>query len=270
MQNNAKKKAKKALVYKPYKKGPWHSAAAARRGMRIWLYYLMFAFIYVLLGAALQFENTALRVASNLVLVLACGALMYMDGARLGESETALGEIALMREESGKQVSKADLANCYHPLKGLFIFAVGAALPLLITIPYAFLAEKQVYSLQALPSWVSSYKGNAEITLPLAYYNRDVSLHFADYLRMIARILIFPFANIATSDQPDLMLLMDRLSPLLACLPALGFPLGYLTGPQSRAMVHGDIAASNRRQQRRVRKAQKARKERIEKKNELI
>ena len=87
---------------------------------------------------------------------------------------------------------------------------------------------------------------------------------------MIARILIFPFANIATSDQPDLMLLMDRLSPLLACLPALGFPLGYLTGPQSRAMVHGDIAASNRRQQRRVRKAQKARKERIEKKNELI
>ena len=66
------------------------------------------------------------------------------------------------------------------------------------------------------------------------------------------------------------LLLVDRLSPLLICLPALGFPLGYLTGPRSRALVHGDIATSTRRYDRRRSKAIKARKARTEKKNELI
>lgn len=82
--------------------------------------------------------------------------------------------------------------------------------------------------------------------------------------------MIFPFANIATTDNADALLLVDRLSPLLICLPALGFPLGYLTGPRSRALVHGDIATSTKRYDRRRNKAIKARKARTEKKNELI
>ena len=79
-----------------------------------------------------------------------------------------------------------------------------------------------------------------------------------------------PFANIATVDNTDALLVMDRLSPLLACLPLIGFPLGYLTGPRSRAMVHGDISSSNKRVQRKQKKALKARQARTAKKNELI
>ena len=43
-----------------------------------------------------------------------------------------------------------------------------------------------------------------------------------DILRLVSRILIFPFANIATADRPDLLLWMDRLSPVLAPLPLIG------------------------------------------------
>ena len=91
-----------------------------------------------------------------------------------------------------------------------------------------------------------------------------------DILRMVDRILIFPFANIATVDNKDALLLMDRLSPLLVCLPALGYPLGYLTGPRSRALVHGDIRSNEKRNQRRRNRAIKASRRRTEKKNELI
>lgn len=89
-------------------------------------------------------------------------------------------------------------------------------------------------------------------------------------LRVVVRMILFPFANIVTADNADGMLLLDRLSPLLICLPALGFPLGYLTGPRSRALVHGDIATSTKRYDRRRKKAMKERRARAEKKNELI
>ena len=91
-----------------------------------------------------------------------------------------------------------------------------------------------------------------------------------DVLRMVARVLIFPFANIATVDRPDLLLIFDRLSPVLASLPLLGFPIGYLTGPRSRAMIHGGISSSNKRAQRKRKKAIKARQARTQKKNEII
>ena len=39
------------------------------------------------------------------------------------------------------------------------------------------------------------------------------------------------------------MYLVDRLSPLLACLPVIGFPFGYLTGPRSRAALRKEAAA---------------------------
>ena len=76
--------------------------------------------------------------------------------------------------------------------------------------------------------------------------------------------------RMATTDRPDLLLVFDRLSPLLAALPLIGFPVGYLTGPRSRAMVHGDISSNNKRVQRKKRKAIKARQARTQKKNEII
>ena len=268
MQDKAKKaKKKRTLIYKPYLKGNCVSGYAVKRGLKVLLYYLIFAFLYLILGATLQFDSTALRVITNALLVLVCVALMYMEGARLGESEVALAEIAWARKEAGREVSRQDRDRCYHPMKGFFIFLVGVALLLLLAIPHALTAQKQVYSLQTLPSWVSAFDGHDEVALPLQYYQRDYALTAWDILRMVVRVLVFPFANIATSGNADAMLTVDRLSPLLVCIPALGFPAGYLTGPRSRAMVHGDIKTSVKRHQRREKKA---RQQRAAKKNELI
>ena len=60
------------------------------------------------------------------------------------------------------------------------------------------------------------------------------------------------------------------LGGLLALIPLAGFPVGYLTGPRSRAIVHGDISTSNTRHQRRKNKAIKRRQTRQPKKNELV
>lgn len=266
--NNAKKKPK--LVYKPYKKGIVFSAYTVKKGVGLMAYFLLFAILYFLLGATLNFENDILRIGANVILVLTCCALTYVSGARLGQEEVGAGEIAYAREQAGKTVDRGDTVKCYHPWKGVVICLVAILPVLLITVPYAVLAKKQVYELQLLPSWVDAYASQSAIHEPLRYYENGYTVGLVDYLRIVTRIMILPFANMATPDRADLLLIVDRLSPLLACLPAVGYPLGYLSGPRSRAMVHGDIALGVRRARQKQKKAIKARREQREKKNELI
>ena len=272
MQDQTKKtkNKKRALVFKPYAKGSAFDTAALKRSLRVMAYFFMFAFLYVIAGSTLQFGNMAVRVVMNLLMVAVCAAVVYMDGARLGESEVAFGEIAYTRQQEGKETDAKDKMRCYHPLKGVTIALVAAIPAVLLTLPHALTAVKQTYYLQALPNWVSGYSNQAEVVAPLQFYARDVQVTVLDILRIVSRVLIFPFANIATVDNTDALLVMDRLSPVLACLPLIGFPLGYMTGPRARAMVHGDISSSNKRVQRKKKKAAKARQARAAKKNELI
>ena len=272
MQEQAKKAKKnnRPLVFKPYAKGNAFDSAALKRSLRVMAYFFMFAFLYLIVGSALQFGNVFLRVLMNLMMVLVCAAVVYMDGARLGENEVAFGEIAYTRQQAGKELEEKDKMRCYHPLKGVMIALTAAVPVLLITLPHAVTAVRQVYTLQTLPKWVSGYGNQAEVMAPLQYYTREIRVTVLDILRMVTRVLIFPFANIATVENTDALLVMDRLSPLLACLPLVGFPLGYLTGPRSRAMIHGDISNSNKRALRKKKKAVKARQARAAKKNELI
>ena len=267
---NKKNKKDRKLIYKPYLKGNLMDGAALKQSLKLLLFFLMFAFLYVVAGSALQLSNGILRILANLLLVAACGAILMNNGARLGESEVAYGEIAYARKEAGKPVEEKEKERCFHPMKGVMI-ALAAAVPLiLLTLPYALTAQKQTYILQVLPTWVGGYGNQSELSAPLAYYQRSASLSAMDMLRMVNRILILPFANIATTENQDALLVMDHLSPLLACLPLVGFPAGYMMGPRNRAMIHGDISSSNKRYQRRQRKAVKARQARTEKKNELI
>ena len=273
-ENTKKNKSKRALVYKPYLKGHAFDGPVIRRALKVLLYYLVFVFLYLIVGGTLQIGGIVVRTALNLALVTVAGALLYMDAAKLGDAEVAFGEIAYARKEAGAAVDEKERERCYHPLKGLMI-ALAAAVPILVlTLPHAVTATRQYYSLQVLPSWMTSYSNQQEIMAPLQYYEQHkVTLGGVDILHMIGRILTFPFANIVSSDNADGLLIVDRLSPLLACLPLAGYILGYLTGPHSRAIVHGDISSSNKRQQRRKNKALKARQARqakAEKKNELI
>lgn len=273
MQDQAKKKKKRQkMVYKPYKKGPAFSSQTVKQALKLFPYFILFAVLYLLLGAALSFESDALRWTANILLVLVCVAITFVKGARMGENEAALGEIAYAREQSGKRVDPTDAQRCFHPAKGFVIYLLSALPVLLITVPFALMAKKQVYALQPLPSWVSAYFSQSAIREPLRYYDSAVNYTpgVVDYLRIVVRLLVLPFANIATTDNAGAMHLVDKLSPLLSCLPAIGFPFGYLTGPRSRAVLHGDIAVGLRRARKKQQKAIQARREQPDRNDQII
>ena len=259
MQKNAKNNNGLKPIYKPYLKGNAVSGLAAKRGLRVLGMIVLFAFLFMIVSIALSINNFILRLVINLGMVAVCCWMMHAEGSRQGENDVSFAEIALNRQNSGKSVSKKDRDTCFHPLKGFFSAAVGVAPFFLIALVFALIATRQEFELTVLPSWVSAYDSQPEISQALAYYNNPDPTTLEDVLRFIVRMLLFPYINIVGTDSYDTMLLMDRLSPVLCLVTPLFYALGYLRGPSLRAMVHGNIRLNKRRHNRKERKAREQR-----------
>lgn len=265
------KKKKNQLVYKPYHQGsPWVKSCL-KEALKILSFFLLFSILYVVAGSALSLDVFLLRLIMNGLMIFVCCGIFYTKGAALGENEVALGEIVYARLQDNKPVDENDKKQSFNKLRGWLIFAIGVLPILLITLISAFSAEKQMYQMQALPGWVSSFKSNEEIYAPLLFHEAKSPMTFAELCNFVSRILIFPYVCIFTTENLDTLLLLDKLSPILAVLPAVAFPVGYMFGPLYRARMHGDIARNRRKQKKKQKKQMQQRKmQREQKKNELI
>ena len=269
MQNKARNTGKQnpTLVYKPYLKGRAVSLLAARRGLRILAYLLVFVLVYLFIGQALMFDSLILRLLLNIAALLGFAGLLFNDGAKMGLDDVSFAEIALQRKESGKEVSDAELDRCFHPMKGFFTAAVGVLPIFLLALIFAFLTKEVTYSLGGLPNWLQGFERRADVGQALAYYHEPGHFGLVDTLRVIIRLCIFPFINIAGTESARTLLLLERLSPLLVLVLPGAFGLGYMQGHMLRARVHGAIKSDTRR---RVQRERKERKRRRQEPNQLV
>ena len=249
-----KKKNRIKPVKKPFLKGaPW-SKGCFRRALKIFGTAAAFVLMALFFGGMAGTDSVFLRWFLNGLLLLIFWYILFAEGLGDGDGDVALGDINLQRRQEGHAVAEGEVRRGFHPLKG-FLTAFAALLPLmLLMLIYALNAEKQVYVLQSLPSWVSSYRGEEEIGGALEYYNVTVQAGLVDYLRVFTRLVCMPYVNIATARNADVLLLIDRLSPLTMLPPVIAYGVGYLRGPHSRAVTHGSIQANNRRRARREKK----------------
>ncbi|MBQ9300627.1 MAG: hypothetical protein IJ214_08955 [Clostridia bacterium] len=271
--NNANKNKNKNTpvpVYKPYLRGNMVSLLAFRRGLRVFSVLVLFAILGVLASGVFAFDSAVPRLLLNGVLLLLGGLILFNEGSRYGESDVSFGEIALKRQNEGKEATAKDRDTCYHPGKGFVSALLGAAPFLLVAIAYALTAEKQTYSLGTLPGWVQSFESRDDIGPALAYYHESVPVGVAGYLRIIVRLVLFPYMNMFGAGDYNKLYLLDKLSPLLTLVLPLCFGLGYLRGPHLRALVHGNIRLARRRQNRQERKAREQRVNKSNQKKELI
>lgn len=270
MSNPAGKKNKKIKpIAKPYLKGNVMSRLVLIRGLKLMVYPVIFVLINLFVGAPFSFENSAiLRVVFNALLVGFCVVLMYNNGQNTGYGDITLAEIMYNHQQEGKPVTDADRDRCFHPLKGVTT-ALAGFLPLLIlTLIYALTAQRQQFSLPGLPAWVGAYESQVDFMRPLSYYQVTEPMSFGVILRVVMRLLLYPWINLVGARNADMTLLVDRLSPILLCLPFIGYAVGYLRGRYSRAMLHGSMAAADRKKRRKARQA--ARKAKAKSKTELV
>lgn len=268
------KKKKRTLVYKPYYKGNiWFGAGMVKNALKVFCYFLFFCIMYTIVGAALSFDSFILRLICNGLVLFVCLAVIYTKGLAQGQEDVALGEIVYTRLEEGKPVEESEKKQSYRMIRGWVIFLMAIIPVLAITVPAALTAERQVYINQAMPSWLSSFETQEEIYQPLVHQTEVQSKSFTDILQLISRILILPYVGIFTTENKDTLLLLERLAPVLAILPGLAYPVGYMMGPYARAIVHGDIDQNKKKQKRRqnkMMKQKKAQRANENKQNELI
>ncbi len=270
MSNPANKKKKKIKpIPKPYLKGNAVSRLVVTRGLKLMVYPVIFILINLFVGAAFSFEGSLfLRVLFNVALVLFCGLLLYTNGQNTGYGDITLAEIMYNHVQEGKEVSARDRDRCYHPLKGLTTALVGYLPFLILSLIYALTVQRQQFALPALPSWVGAFEGERDFMLPLQYYQATEPFTAGVVLRVIMRLLLYPYINLVGARNASLTLLVDRLSPLALLVPYLGYVVGYLRGRHSRAMLHGSMAAADRKKRRKARMA--ARKAKAKSKTELV
>ena len=253
------KKKKIKPVYKPYLRGNAFSMLVVRRGLRMLGYALIFLVLNLFVGTIFTFENMPfLRIVANAGQLLFYGMLLYSDGLRMGDGDVAFAEIQYDHQQAGETIGKPERDRCFHPLKGLLTVLIGLLPVIVLCAVYGLQAKKNTYALQALPEWVSAFSSREEVMAPLAYYSRSVPFTVLDGLKVIVRLLLYPFYNLAGPRNDEAILLIDRLSALLVLLPFLPYAVGYVMGVRSRAMTHGGLVHARRvRKRGQNRKVQK-------------
>ncbi len=266
--NTSKKKKGMKPVYVPHLRGEVVSREAGIRSLKVLGFIVMFIFIYTMLGGALSFDNVLLRVLCNVALLAAGGMVFYGEGAGHGETDVGLGEIAQKRLDEGRKVHESDKKLCYHPFKGLYVAAVGVLPFFLICLVFSFIAKKQGFSLGVLPSWVSTYESQSEVSQALAYYHEVNPMTLEAILRILVRLINFPYVTMLGIDSYEMMYLVDKLSPLLCLTLPACYVIGYSRGPHLRALVHGNIRLNRRKHNKREQRARQERRQQMAKKNE--
>ncbi len=259
MQKSAAGKKKPKIVTKPMLTGRAVDQMTFRRALRVAGSVLVAMFIYLVFGSLLMFDNLVLRILANSALIIMCGGFLYMSGASNGEADAAFSEIMYQREAEGKTVSDSDRARCFTPIKGVSTFLIGALPFALLCLVVAITAQLETYRLGALPEWLAAYRRQTEIGEALRYYETAVSFGALDIVHLAVRLIVFPFVMIAGNDNAQGVLLVQRISPLLALIVPFGYALGYMRGKDLRTRLHTSIAQSRRRKKNKDKKERQKR-----------
>lgn len=248
---------------KPFVKGSPADENSLRQMLKFFGGLLLCGFMTFLVCSMTSFKSGFLRIPVNLAVEVLILLIFHSKGVTLGTDGVIKGEILYKHLERGQEAAPGERRIPFHPFKGFLIGLGGTSVLFILAVILAATAEKQMTGPGTLPSWTEALMRRSEISAPLTAYSQEMPLSFTDFVRIAVRIMMMPFVSMAGSENRDLLLLLERLSPLIMLLPAAAFGIGYLHGPAVRTGVHTDIARSTKKRiaDEKHRKETRARKE---------
>lgn len=255
---STKKKAVK-ITEKPFVKGSASDENTIRQSLKFFGILFLTAFMTFLVCSLTSFKSLFPRILVNTAIELLVLYIFFTKGAELGTEAVSRGEILYQHIEKGILVSESERKIPFHSLKGYLIGFIGTIPFLVFAIILALTAKRQMTGYGTLPSWMEPYMRRSEISGALVQYTQTTAISLTDIVRIVVRLLIMPFVSMIGAENKDLLLIAERLSPLLIFLPALSYGTGYLQGPARRTKVHSQIAEGRRRRISREKREKKAR-----------
>ena len=254
-----KKKEPVKPVTKPYLPGSVTDENTLKKVLKFFGTMALIVVMCFIVCTMMSFGNSFLRIAANLAVVVLVMFILYSQGQGHGAEATARGEILYQRKEKGQEVSEGEQRLSYHPLKGYVTALLGMIPFIILALILAFTAERQMTSAGTLPSWTSAMTKRSEIGGALVSYTQGDPIAATDIIRMIVRVIIMPFVSMVGSSNKDLMLTVERISPLILLLPVIAYGTGFLNGKNIRTKIHTQIEENKKIRRRRENKARRAR-----------
>ena len=254
-----KKKQKIEKVTKPYLRGRIVDRTLPGGALKFFFFTALMTFVYFMSLIVASVESRFLSVVINLAILATTWLIFWQSGLASGADAVNQGEIMYQRREKGRPVADWEEKMCYHPLKGLVIALVGS-LPLFIcSVVLACIAQRQMTPIGMVPGWVDALEGRQEIGGALAYYHQEAKLTLEIVLRVIIHMSTMPYVSLLGADNKDMMLLLQRISPILNLIPAIVYGAAYAMGPRARAVVHTNIALGKKKAKKKQAKERRAR-----------
>ncbi len=224
MQHSHPGKKPVKVITEPYLSGSMTDATTFKSALAFFGGQVALMLFYLFIGSMMVMDSQVFTIVVNVLLVAVAWYACYQRGAVNGTEGVYKGEILHQRRERGHEVTAADTARCYHPLKGLISALLGTSPIFLCACALALTTQEVV-------------PGAANEVLTVT-----------DFLRMVVRMALLPLIHFAGLNSTAAHLVLEQLSPLLVLLPAGMYALGYSRGPAIRTRIHTDIYLGKRRQ----------------------
>lgn len=249
-------------IKKPFTQGTPVDTETWKKALFFFGTLLMVYFVSLIVCSMTGFSQTFLRIGVNLVIIVGILLIFYNNGANYGENAVARGEIVWQRKEKQENVSDSEVRLSYHPLKGLIMAAAGTLPFFILALVLALTTSLQTSSQGTIPGWLQSYLGRDEIGGALTAYTNPRGLTAVELIRVVVRIMILPYINLAGTAANKMMTLwMERLSPVIVLLPAIAYGIGFIQGPGLRSRVHTEIAENTKKRIRREKRERRLRRQ---------
>ena len=252
-------------VTKPFQSGAPTDENTVRNALKFFAILILSAFMTFLVCSMTAFKSNFLRILINAVIEGLILTIFFTKGMEKGTEGVARGEILYQHLQKGREISAGEKKIPFHPLKGFVIGLLGSLIIFLIAVILAVTATKQMTGAGVLPSWMETYLRRSEIGDALSGYSQSSGMTVTDVARIVVRISMMPFITIAGAENRGLLLLLERISPVLVLFPALSYGAGYLRGPEKRKQIHSEIAVNNRKRISKEKKERKARRDTVPK-----
>lgn len=255
--NNGKNKARE--VHKPFLKGNVTDENTLKSSLFFFGSMIIVFFVAFIACVSSAAGGTILKILINGAVIALALIIFFNNGSRYGTEAVTRGEILYQKKEKGQEFSESERRLCFHPAKGFVTALIGTIPFLILALLLAFSTSIQMTEAGTLPSWMSSYLKRSDIGNALVSYTKPESAGLTDYIRVLIRVCIVPFVNLAGTANSTGLYILEKLSPLILLLPAVSYGTGYLTGKNIRTQIHTAISESNKKRIRTEKKKRAAR-----------